>query len=184
MDTRTPGRAPQAPRPAIGRLVMLGLALTAVLASCSDPVEPEPVVWDEYPWMGTSIEGAAVSVTATATPVDTAPDQRRVYIRFANVGTDSVRVSHGACSFGIRLREARAAALMPVAWDNRVDACILPLYWFYVPANGTRDVRVFDLNPRTLRGRVASGTYDIYVTWREANSSPVREARAGTIAVP
>ncbi len=70
------------------------------------------------------------------------------------------------------------------AWDNRPDggACILPLYWFYVPARGARDVVVGTLSPTALIGKVAAGTYEAAVTWRVGDT--VYASRAGTITVP
>ena len=154
--------------------------------ACGESVAPEPVVWDDWPWMETSIASQHVSVTGSSVVLDATSSRRRVSARFINTGTDSVLVQHGACAFGVRLREVNGRALMPIAWDDRPagGACILPLYFFYVAANGTRDVTVTEITPASLRGAVRPGEYHVNVAWRRTSNGTVLEASAGTIVVP
>jgi hypothetical protein len=133
--------------------------------------------------MATTVSSPDVTPRGSSVSVDTLPGAVRLSIRFENSGRDSVLVTHGACSFGVRLYRP-GATLSDPAWDNRPDggACILPLYGFYVPALGARDVGVGTLSPSALVGKVPAGTYDAAVTWRVGDV--VYASRAGTISVP
>lgn len=159
------------------------LTACVVCWSCRDSVAPDAVVWDEWPWMETSIASRVVAVTGTSTAQ--APGMLRVSARFVNPGSDSVRVEHGACSFGVRLREVNGRALMPVVWDNRPagGACILPLFWFYVPAGGTHEVRVADVRASALVGVVPGAEYHVNVVWRNSATGSVQEVSAGVLVV-
>ncbi|MEQ1692668.1 MAG: hypothetical protein ABMA00_15365 [Gemmatimonas sp.] len=165
-----------------GVAVFVGVAAFA----CGESVSPEPVVWDDWPWMATSIASPNVVVTGSSVVLDATSGQLRVRARFINTGTDSVLVQHGACAFGVRLREVNGRALMPIAWDDRPagGACILPLYSFHVAANGIRDVTVKDITPASLRAVVRPGEYHVNIVWRRASDGGVLEASAGTIVVP
>ena len=166
---------------------LVALSVLGVLGACRNPASPPaPIVWDEWPWMTTSISSGRVSVTGTIGSGMGAVGSVRLSARFVNAGADSAEVSHGACSFGVRLRIINNRALMPVAWDNRPAGavCILPWYTVVVPGNGAREVVVSDVSPTALRDIVPAGEYNAYVTWRTTSTGPVHEAHAGTITVP
>ncbi len=167
------------------RSTRAALAACGLVLACREPAAPAAVTWDDWPWMATSIASPSVAVTGSSVVPASPPNVLRVSARFINPGADSVLVQHGACAFGIRLREVNGRALMPVAWDNRPagSGCYLPLYGFYVPAKGSRDVMVADVRPLELRGVVPAGEYHVNVVWRSAKTGNVMEASAGIMVV-
>lgn len=162
--------------------MVVGAAAVSALWSCRESSGPEDVSTD-WPWV-TNVSSTRVAVTGAA---DTAPEEQgalRVKARFINPSPDSVSVSHGSCAFGLRLRLVNNRALMPVAWENRPQACTLQLLGFQMSGTSTRDVDVGVVKPSSFRGLVPAGEYRVSVIWRRYPSPDVLEVSAGSIVVP
>jgi hypothetical protein len=162
--------------------VVVGILGVSVLCSCRDSVRPEDVSSD-WPWL-TNVSSDRVAVTGAADIAPDEPGALRVKARFINPSADSVSVSHGACAFGLRLRLVNNRALMPVAWENRPQACTMPLFEFRMSGASTRDVNVGVVKPSSFRGVVAAGEYRVSVIWRRHPSPNLLEVSAGSLIVP
>ncbi len=67
-------------------------------------------------------------------------------------------------------------------WDDRVEACDMPLYILTVPARSSV-VRLVNaaLQPSSLADTLPAGRYWVTVTWRRSIDERVREIPAGTL---
>jgi hypothetical protein len=168
------------------RTIRSALVVAVTVLACRDTtLAPEPIQWDAWPAMTTFIAPGAVSVSGSVSAKASPAGTLRANVRFTNTGTDSVRVEHGDCAFGIRLRPVGGLVFAPVVWDDRPASIVCPLSQcrFYVPALATYDVAVGDVSATALRGVIPAGAYDVYVTWRLSSTGSILEMRSGSLTV-
>lgn len=125
----------------------------------------------------------AVQLSARVVPIDSARDFQGILI-FHNSGRDSVRVTFGSCSFGLRLYRDSLLHTPPL-WDNRpapnVD-CTLEGHLLML-APGERREHVVWLARGVVAGAPPPGRYAATITWRPTTTAPVRDVPAGSVVM-
>jgi hypothetical protein len=145
---------------------------------------PPPDVrgWSAWPWMSAEIP-RQVHLSARVVQTDTAPERFQAILTLRNTGTDSTRVTFGACSFGLRLYRDSSFDRPPL-WDNRPGTnadCILVGYVVTLGPNQQRD-RV--LSSGVLAIAPAPGRYVAAITWRPSDKAPIQNVAAGRVVIP
>jgi hypothetical protein len=163
---------------------VIAFSLTQACRSTS-PAPPPPDVrdWNAWPWMSAEIP-PQVQLSARAVPTSTAPEHFQGILTFRNAGTDSARVTFGACSFGLRLYRDSSFDRPPL-WDNRPGpnaVCILIGELVTLGPHEQRD-RVLSWAPGVLARAPAPGRYVAAVTWRPSEKAPIRNVAAGLVVI-
>jgi hypothetical protein len=124
-----------------------------------------------------------VQLSASIVPIDSGRNFQGI-LMFHNSGRDSVRVTFGSCSFGLRLyRDSLLHA--PPLWDNRPAP----------NADCTLEGHVLMLGPDERREHVVRfirdvfarppqpGRYAATITWRPSTAAPIRDVVAGNVVI-
>ena len=166
-------------------LPILGIAAGLLMPQACRPTSPIPDVPDSnaWPWMSAQIP-AEVELSARVLSTDTAPEHFQGILTFRNAGRDSVRVTFGACSFGLRLYRDSSLNGQP-QWDNRpgpnVD-CLMIGYDVTLGPSEQRD-RVLSSAPGVLARIPAPGRYAAALPWRPSVNAPIRTVAAGSLVI-
>ena len=122
------------------RIVLLTTVASIAALGCSDPAAPAllpgppPVFSVSYP--------PSVRLSGRADAIEGRPGTWRLAVRFANAGSATAHVEHGACSVAIWIYPAAATSGPPV-WDNRLPpnvACIAIGYSADIPPGAAYDL--------------------------------------------
>lgn len=138
--------------------------------------------WNAWPWMHAHIP-PPVQLSARVVLLDSARDFQGILI-FQNAGRDSVTVSFGSCSFGLRLY-GDSSLHAPPLWDNRLAPnvdCTLELRRLML-APGERREHVVWFTRSVIAGAPPAGRYTATITWRPSASEPVRNVAAGNVVI-
>lgn len=150
--------------------------------SSTEPLVRSPGEWDLWPWH-TSTSDGVFTLSGVVQP-DSVIGQFSVSLLGSTTHTANQTLSHGACSFALRLYRDEALSSAP-SWDNRPSLnsppCPLPLLHSYISASTPMTKRVGTIKPSTLSDSLPSGKYWVAIVLKLDQS--VRLIPAGAVTI-
>jgi hypothetical protein len=164
------------------RTALAAVVALLVLASRASAQAASGPDWDRWPWMDAQIP-TLVQLSASVVPIDSGRDFQGILI-FHNSGRDSVRVTFGSCSFGLRLYHDSLQHTPPL-WDNRPapnSGCTLEGHVLMLGPDERREHVVRFIRDVFARPPLP-GRYVATITWRPSNAASIRDVAAGNLII-
>lgn len=143
---------------------------------------PDGRDWNTWPWMDAHIP-PPVQLSARTASIDSARDFQGFLILY-NPGRDSVRVTFGNCSFGLRLYRDNSLHTPPL-WDNRLRPnvdCTLEGRSLTIGPGERREHVVWIARAMVAQAPLP-GRYAATITWRPSTTAPVQDVPAGIAVI-